>query len=371
MWLDDIEPLALEQAHAAANIYGAFKWVALMPDCHQGYGVPIGSVLATREVVIPNAVGVDIGCGMCAVRSNLSNVAPDAIGSIVAGIKKIVPTGFSHHAEKQSWEGFDNAPDSAIVQSQLESAHYQLGTLGGGNHFIELQRDARGTLWIMLHSGSRNIGLQIARHFHNKAVALCQKWQSAIAHPDLCFLPLDTPEAEQYLLAMQFALEFARENRFHMLNAVQQVIREIVPDASFDQPINIHHNYVARETHFSQQVFVHRKGATSAQSGQMGIIPGSQGATSYIVRGKGNPESFMSCSHGAGRKMGRRQAQRQLSLQTEQKRLVQMGVVHAVESVRNLDEAPGAYKDIQQVMRNQSDLVEIVEELHPLGVVKG
>lgn len=384
MWLDDCEDGAMEQARNLANLPFAFKHIALMPDCHMGYGMPIGGVLATKNVIVPNAVGVDIGCGMCAVQTNIAvdDVTTDALKSILGGskehkggIRSNIPIGFKHQNSAQEWDGFDNPPDDPVVLEQIQSARKQLGTLGGGNHFIELQSGDDGYLWIMIHSGSRNIGLKIASHYNKLAQGLCEKWHSNVppfkGDDGLAFFPTDTDEGQSYIAAMEFALSFALANRLHMIEACKEAVSAAFPNAVFGDVINIHHNYAAIENHFGENVWVHRKGATRAREGEIGIIPGSQGTKSYIVRGLGNPQSFMSCSHGAGRKMGRRQAQRELSVEKETRMLNDMGVIHSIRTAKDLDEAPSAYKDIDVVMRNQIDLVEVVTELRPLAVVKG
>jgi tRNA-splicing ligase RtcB len=370
LWLDDIEDGALQQAVNLANLAFTFKHVAIMPDCHQGYGMPIGGVLATTDAIIPNAVGVDIGCGMCAVKTSFRSADRDALKLILGNIRKRVPLGFNHHKEKQAWEGFSRAPDVAIIQQELNNSMYQLGTLGGGNHFIEIQHGSDGHVWLMLHSGSRNFGLKIANEYHVKAQKLCDLSHTILTDKQLAFLPVESKEAHEYLDAMNFALDFAKANRFAIITAIKASVQEIMGEVEFDETINIHHNYAAMEQHFGRNVIVHRKGATSAREGQIGIIPGSQGTKSYIVRGKGNPESFMSCSHGAGRRMGRRQAQRELTLEQEKKLLDNQGIIHAIRTKKDLDEASGAYKDISVVMANQSDLVDIVVELTPLAVIK-
>lgn len=371
MWLNEIEEEALQQAKNLANLPFAFKHVAIMPDSHQGYGMPIGAVLATNGVVIPNAVGVDIGCGICAVRTSLKEIERETLKKIMGRIRDVVPVGFKHHKTNRNWVGFDNAPDIPVIREQLNASRKQLGTLGGGNHFIEIQKSDEKDIWIMVHSGSRNFGLKIANEFHKKALALCTMWYSRLTDKDLAFLPIETEEAKEYMEAMNFALEFAKQNRFEMISAVKSVFAEQFPDIDFDDIINIHHNYAAWENHFGKDVIVHRKGATSARDGQSGIIPGSQGSKSYIVKGKGNRESFMSCSHGAGRKMGRKQATRELNLEAEKKLLDDQGIIHGIRHVSDLDEASGAYKDISEVMKNQKDLVDIVVELSPMAVIKG
>jgi len=372
MWLNDIEDGALGQAKNVANLPFIFKHFAVMPDSHQGYGMPIGGVLATKGVVVPNAVGVDIGCGMCAVKTNVYGIEKETLKTIMGEIRNSIPVGFKHHEKEQEWSGFDDAPISiGVIDQQLSSARKQLGTLGGGNHFIEVQKDRDGLVWIMIHSGSRNFGLKIASEYHKKALHFCKQWYSQLPDEELAFLPIETQEAKEYMEAMNYALEFARENRFNMIDRIKGVFENVIPGADFEEIINIHHNYAAWEHHFDQNVIVHRKGATSAKIGEIGIIPGSQGTKSYIVRGLGNPDSFMSCSHGAGRKMGRKQASRELDLETEKKILDDQGIIHGIRNIADLDEAAGAYKDIYEVMYNQRDLVEIVEELTPLGVIKG
>jgi tRNA-splicing ligase RtcB (3'-phosphate/5'-hydroxy nucleic acid ligase) len=264
------------------------------------------------------------------------------------------------------------APDIQVIQQQLSSAKKQLGTLGGGNHFIELQKGTDDFIWIMIHSGSRNFGLKIAHVYHSIAGVLCNRWYSDLPDKDLAFLPIEAPEAKEYLNAMFYAVKFASVNRRHMLDTVMDIMREdLAYSLSFQIPFDVSHNYAAWENHFGENVLVHRKGATRARDGELGIIPGSQGTHSYIVRGRGNPDSFESCSHGAGRKLGRGVARRTLDLTAEQKRLDYQGIVHSVRNVDDLDEAAGAYKDIDLVMRLQADLVDIVEVLSPLGVIKG
>jgi tRNA-splicing ligase RtcB len=371
LWLDNLEDGALRQAKNLANLPFVFKWVAIMPDAHQGYGMPIGAVLAACDTVVPNAVGVDIGCGVSAVRTSLREIDKVALKAIMGKIRAAVPTGFDRHAEKREWGGFAAAPDVPVVQQELHDAHYQLGTLGGGNHFIELQKGSDGRVWVMLHSGSRNFGLKIARAYHEKAVRLCEKWRSDLPDNDLAFLPMDTNEAHEYFAAMSFACNFAKENRAAILKAIISSFAAVIPETAFDQPIDIRHNYAAVEKHFNRNVIIHRKGAISARTGEPGLVPGSQGTKSYIVRGLGNPESFASCAHGAGRKIGRKQAQRELDLKTEQKLLDDQGIIHGVRTKADLDEATGAYKPIGEVMENQKDLVEISIELSPMGVIKG
>lgn len=374
MWLDDIEDGALDQAKNLANLPFTFKHVAIMPDAHQGYGMPIGGVLATNGVVIPNAVGVDIGCGMCAVKTHLKEISITALKMAMSAIRSAIPIGFNHHKTPQVWEKFDNAPNIPIIQQELNSARNQLGTLGGGNHFIEIQKGSDGFIWLMLHSGSRNFGLKIAKNFNSIAQRLCKQWHSEIpafkGQDGLAFLPAGSAEFVAYMKAMEFALSFAKESRRRMILTVEYCVAGQVGHGARKEYYDVHHNYARWEHHFGKDVIIHRKGATSAKEGEIGIIPGSQGSSSYIVKGRGNTQSFASCSHGAGRKMGRNQAKKELSLEREQKKLDEMGVIHSIRSVDNLDEATGAYKDIYTVMRDQEDLVDIVVELKPLAVIK-
>lgn len=373
MWLEDVEESAMNQANNLANLLFTFSHVALMPDCHAGYGMPIGGVLATTGVVIPNAVGVDIGCGMCALKTSLSNVDRDSLCKIVELIKEVVPVGFNHQKEKQDENLMPGLlSNTYICRSEYESALYQLGTLGGGNHFIEIQKDKEGCVWVMIHCGSRNLGKKVADHYNKIAVSLNEMWHSKVdKKQELAFLPLDTNEAKQYISEMHYCIEFALANRKLIMERIKECFKLVFPSVEFDNFINIAHNYASLEHHYGKNVMVHRKGATYAGLGQIGIIPGSQGTKSYIVKGKGNLESFNSCSHGAGRRMGRKEAQRTLSLDEEIRIMDEKGIVHNIVSIEDLDEAAGAYKDIDVVMNNQSDLVDILVELTPIAVVKG
>jgi len=393
LWLDDCESGAIDQASNLANLPFAFKHIAIMPDAHEGYGMPIGGVMATKGVVVPNAVGVDIGCGMCAVRTSLTEIDVDTLKKIMGEIHKAVPVGFSHHKEKQNESLMpsigkfnngltDDESDEMIVNQEFNSALRQIGTLGGGNHFIEIQKGSDGHIWIMIHSGSRNIGLKVASHYNKLAKELNKKWQSEVPPSwDLAFLPLDSKEGQAYLSEMQYCVDFALSNRKLMMGRIQNIfadtfdgqtkVGERVSGIDFDEIINIAHNYAKMENHFGQNVMVHRKGATLASSDTIGIIPGSQGSKSYIVRGLGNPDSFNSCSHGAGRRMSRSKARKELNLEEEKRKLDEQGIIHGIRNQQDLDEASSAYKDIDVVMENQKDLVKIEVELTPLAVIKG
>ncbi|MDR1717241.1 MAG: RtcB family protein [Prevotella sp.] len=376
MWLDDAEEGSITQVKNLANLPFAFSHVCLMPDTHQGYGMPIGGVLATKGVIIPNAVGVDIGCGMCAVKTNIQSKSlnTEAIKSIMKNIRMVIPLGFNHHKEKQDESrmpqdfDIDKLP---VVKKQYYPALKQIGTLGGGNHFIELQKDEAGWLWIVIHSGSRNIGLKVAEHYNNVAKTLNASGCSGVDPKwDLAFLPFYTDAAKQYYQEMQYCISFAFASRQLMMERIQEIIGNRIAGVEYESMINIAHNYAAWEEHFGENVIVHRKGATSAFAGEIGIIPGSQGTKSYIVEGLGNPESFMSCSHGAGRVMSRTKAVRELDLEEEKRKLNEQGIIHSIRGRSDLEEAASAYKDISKVMAYQSDLVRIRTELSPLAVIK-
>lgn len=374
LWLEEVEEGTLEQAKNLANFPFAFKQVAIMPDAHQGYGMPIGGVLTTKEVIIPNAVGVDIGCGVRAVKTSLKEIKTEALKKIMSQIRKTIPLGFNHHKEKQDQELMpdqSNLPPQAIVLKEFEPARKQIGTLGGGNHFIEIQKGSDGHIWAMLHSGSRNIGFRVANYYNQLAkklapklkVKIPQKWQ-------LDYLLFDSKQGQAYFQEMEYCLNFALNNRKLMMTRIKDIFLQIMGRVDFEQELDVHHNYAAPETHFGEKVIIHRKGAIEAKKDQLGLVPGSQGTSSYLVKGRGNPESFMSCAHGAGRKMSRHQARRELNLEKEIGSLNQKGILHAIRGQRDLDEAAGAYKNITQVMADQKDLVEILIELQPLAVIK-
>ncbi len=384
LWMENatsLESGAWDQVKNLANFPFAFKHIVIMPDAHQGYGMPIGGVMATKGVIVPNAVGVDIGCGMCAVKTSLTEIDTDTLKKIMGEIRKVVPVGFVKHKEAQD---VDLMPEGIIFEDfsktivgvEFRNALRSLGTLGGGNHFIEIQKGSDGFIWLMIHSGSRNLGFKTANHYNKVAVELNEKCKSGVPKGhELAFLPIDSQEGQDYIKEMNYCVEFALANRKLMMERVIESFRvSLVKDGMVTimdtKPmINIAHNYAVIENHFGKNVWVHRKGATLAREGTIGIIPGSQGSNSYIIKGKGNRESFESCSHGAGRKMSRSQAKKELSLEDEKKKLE--GVIHSVRNVGDLDEAPGSYKDIKEVMANQTDLVEVLVELTPLAVIKG
>jgi len=369
-------------------------------NCHQGYGMPIGGVIACHNAVIPNAVGVDIGCGMCAVRTTLTSIKKQQLREIINKIKLRVPMGEGHaHAHPQEWTGMDTfkkshgysqTPEAPPImggwynEKMWELAKRNLGTLGGGNHFIEIQAGDDGFVWIMLHSGSRNLGYQIAKHWNDTAKELNKQWHSVLPCNDLAFLPTDSVWGVHYIYDMNFALAYAEENRTRMMQVVKTSIAEIFNDVKFGMEVNIHHNYATIENHFGKNLWIHRKGATSAKLGQFGIIPGAMGSFSYIVKGLGNEQSFKSCSHGAGRTMSRTQASATFSKEecdTAMDGIVWDGFKRSRGRIKrsatlpgtryDLSEAPQAYKNIDEVMEAQKDLVEPVVKLRTLAVLKG
>ncbi|MCP3801628.1 RtcB family protein [Allokutzneria sp. A3M-2-11 16] len=378
---EDVEPIAMRQLHNIAALPWVVKHVAVMPDVHYGKGATVGSVIAMRDAVSPAAVGVDIGCGMSAVRTSLRAAdLPDDLRRLRTGIEKAVPVGFGMHRgdvafragdadnDKAGWDRFwarfeDLTP---AVRGQSERALMQMGSLGGGNHFIEVCLDEEGAVWLMLHSGSRGIGNILAQHHMEVARGL--QHNQALPDPDLAVFLAHTPQMKAYRHDLYWAQEYARRNRAVMMRLVYDVVRKQFPRVKFDEAISCHHNYVAEETHFGEEVLVTRKGAIRAGHGDLGIIPGSMGTGSYIVRGLGNPESFCSASHGAGRRMSRNAARKRFTAEdlAEQTRGVECRKDSGV-----VDEIPGAYKNINEVIANQKDLVEVVAKLRQVVCVKG
>jgi len=378
IWTDNVEESAMRQIENLTTLPFLFHHLAIMPDVHAGMGMPIGGVLACKDAVIPNAVGVDIGCGMCAVKTNwkIDNIPPEVLRKkIMRGIRKRIPLGMDHHKEPQDEAYLPTGHDidkTVIVKQRQISITKEVGTLGGGNHFIELQKDEEGTLWIMIHSGSRNLGARVGEHYNNIARVLNEKWHSVVK-PELrlSFLPWGTKEFEMYWNEMRFCIDFALCNRRLMMQRIEEVIADALPGIEFEPMINIAHNYAAFEHHYGEDVIVHRKGATLAREGVVGIIPGSQGTASYIVEGLGNPESFCSCSHGAGRVMSRSAAIKTLDMAEEVAQLEAKGIVHAIRCQDDMQEASGAYKDIETVIMNELDLVKVKTRLLPIAVIKG
>ena len=378
VWAKYVDPHAWKEIDNLSRLPFIYHHLAFMPDVHGGMGMPIGGVLASKKVVVPNAVGVDIGCGMCAVKTNLKadEISRDVIRKeIMSGIRARIPLGMDHHKDLQD-EAFmpqgHDIDNLHVVSRQYVSARRQVGTLGGGNHFIELQKDDDGYLWIMLHSGSRNLGKQVGDYYNKMAKELNTMYHTAVDPSwQMHFLPLGSKEFTAYWKEMSYCVDFALCNRQLMMDRIQEIIADAIPEVQFEPMINIAHNYAAWENHYGEDVIVHRKGAVRARAGEIGIIPGSQGTSSYIVEGLGCPESFMSSSHGAGRLMSRTEAIKTLSLKKEIEMLDSKGIIHGIRSQNHLDEAASAYKNIDEVMANQQDLVKIVTRLSPIAVVKG
>jgi tRNA-splicing ligase RtcB len=380
IWDDNVEDSAMGQIKNLSQLPFVYKHIAIMADNHAGFGCPIGTVLATKNVVVPNLTGVDIGCGMCAVRTSLTEIDTETLKKIMSEIRKVIPVGLGHQRKKQDESLMPNInypKETPIVDREYENALTQIGTLGGGNHFCEIQKGSDGFIWIMIHSGSRNLGYKVADYYNKLAKKLNEKWFSEVPKEwDLAFLPIDSEEGQAYLREMNYAVGFALANRKLMMERIKDILIDFskkrlidLTPTQFDNEVNIAHNYVVQENHFGQNVWVHRKGATLAREGTIGIIPGSMGSASYIVKGRGNKDSFESCSHGAGRRMGRKEAIRTLNLEEEQKKME--GIIGAPRNKNDLEEAPGAYKNIDSVMANQIDLVSILVELKPLCVIKG
>ena len=375
--LADVEPQALDQLVNTANLPCVFKHIAVMPDVHLGIGATIGSVIPTKNAIIPAAVGVEIGCGMLAVKTQFDSAALEGrLKRIRENIERAIPLGPSQHhlplkeAERwMGWKEFSNC--HRAVQELAQKARAQLGTLGGGNHFIELCLDTEDRVWIMLHSGSRHIGKTLAERHIQAAKGLLRQTLQSLPDPNLAYLVKGTSEFQAYWHDLQWAQAYAYENRQLLLDLVLRATEKglggreaVVPELV----VNCHHNYAAIERHFGEKVYITRKGAVKAAQGEMGIIPGSMGTRSFIVRGKGNAEAFDSCSHGAGRRMSRSEARRTFSAEDLCR---QTTGVECRKDTGVVDEIPQAYKDIDVVMRHQSDLVEIVAELKQVLCVKG
>lgn len=381
LWADPtaVESAALDQLRRIAALPWVVHHIAVMPDVHLGKGATVGSVIAMRGAVAPAAVGVDIGCGMAAVRTNLTaSRLPDDLKGLRSAIEEAIPVGFARHASPITDDvGGALARDAAALMGRFSTlalevqrlagkAACQIGTLGGGNHFIELCLDTEGCVWLMLHSGSRNVGKELAEVHIARAKRLAHN--AHLPDPELAAFLAGTPEMDAYRRDLYWAQEYARLNRAVMLRRYQDVLRKEFPDIAFEAPISCHHNYVAEEDHFGETLVVTRKGAIRAGRGDLGIIPGSMGTKSYIVRGRGNPESFESASHGAGRRMSRGEAKRRF---TAADLAAQTAGVECRKDAGVIDETPGAYKPIDEVMASQADLVEIVAELKQVLCVKG
>lgn len=381
-----VEEDARTQLANIARLPFIFKHVAVMPDVHLGKGSTIGSVIPTAGAIIPAAVGVDIGCGMIAVKTTLTaSDLPDQLGPLRAAIERAVPHGRTPGArDKGAWQQVPDAVDRSwaeltagfrrIVEKypRLEKTNHRvhLGTLGTGNHFVEICLDENNAVWCMLHSGSRGVGNAIGTTFIELAKKDMQRHIAQLPDADLAYFQEGSQHFDDYVHAVEWAQQYAKRNRELMMQQVLQAMRKVIkkPFDAQQEAVNCHHNYVQRETHFGRDILVTRKGAVSAQKGQLGIIPGSMGARSYIVRGKGNPEAFCSCSHGAGRTMSRNEAKRRFTVQDH---IAATTGVECRKDADVIDEIPMAYKNIDAVMRAQADLVEVVHTLKQIVCVKG
>ncbi|SMP41400.1 RtcB family protein [Anoxynatronum buryatiense] len=385
VWLPDqseLEEGCFQQALNLSRFPFAHHHIALMPDTHQGFGMPIGGILATRDVIIPNAVGVDIGCGVAFAQTNLQwdGVSRQTVHKWVEAIMQKIPQGFSHHKDKMKAQALDDfrrdypeEKQQGILWKEIERGYYQMGTLGGGNHFIELQSDEENRICLMIHSGSRNFGYQIARHFNTVAGRQRRQWQSCVptAH-QLDYLPEDSHEGRSYIRWMELAKAFARESRQQMLQTALQIVAGQRFEEKVIDIIDVHHNDVNQEVHGGTTVWVHRKGAIRANAGERGLIPGAMGRSSYVVTGRGNVSSFNSCSHGAGRAMSRKDALQNFSKERVMKELAVQQVVLGKKQLTDVgEEAPMAYKEIAFVMKQQEDLVIPVRQLKGKAVIKG
>jgi tRNA-splicing ligase RtcB (3'-phosphate/5'-hydroxy nucleic acid ligase) len=385
-----LDPEAEKQLRNVAQLPFVFRWIAAMPDVHWGIGATIGSVIPTKGAIIPAAVGVDIGCGMMALQTTLNaRDLPDNLRNVRNAIEKAVPHGRTNHGargDRGAWHdipkasanvwasflkpGFDSIREKHRSLDRGSDVNH-LGTLGTGNHFIEVCLDESDNVWLMLHSGSRGVGNRIGTYFIELAKRDMQRFYVNLPDKDLAYFPEHTPHFDDYVEAVSWAQDFARWNRHLMMDAILAALRNSGEVPAFEaaaEVINCHHNYVARETHYGENVLVTRKGAVRAREGDIGIIPGSMGARSYIVRGKGNPESFTSCSHGAGRAMSRHEAKRRFTVEDH------IRMTEGVECRKDrdvIDETPSAYKPIDAVMAAQADLVEIVHTLKQVVCVKG
>ncbi|MDR3054967.1 MAG: RtcB family protein [Zoogloeaceae bacterium] len=387
IWTRDLEHQALQQLVNLSQLDIVRHPIAVMPDVHAGVGATVGAVIPTTNAIIPAAVGVDIGCGMVAVRLTLNaRDLPDNLRAIRSAIEAAVPVGFNQH-ERGKVKGSAHARQARHLSDALDAIvgkhsglmkmqrHFnetwacQLGTLGGGNHFIELCIDEACQVWVMLHSGSRGIGNVIGRYFIAAAQKDMRRHQIALPDRDLAYFSEGSALFDDYIEALTWAQDYALENRRMLMALTLAALRPGLPTfGTSDEAINCHHNYVARETHFGERMYITRKGAIRAGEGELGIIPGSMGAKSFIVRGLGNAAAYCSCSHGAGRRMSRSAAKRRF---TRHDLAAQTADVECRKDGGVVDEIPGAYKDIDEVMANQSDLVAIAHTLKQVLCVKG
>jgi len=383
----EAEGKTLEQVGNLAVLPFVQKHVALMPDAHAGYGMPIGGVLFTDNVVVPYAIGVDIGCGVQIARTNLvwgDNFDKYKLKAVLNQIQRDVPTGFSRHNKPPLDEDrvyqilsaktdFEYALNTPGMEGWLNAVMNSIGSLGGGNHFLEAQRDDDNRVYFMLHSGSRNLGQQICKYYHKEALRLNKMWNSPLPDDELAYLPRGVEEFDQYWAAMELGLAWAELNRETMMDKVNYAFQKHASVHTFEVLGDVHHNFAAVENHFGKNGIVHRKGAVRAREDEFVLIPGSMGTNSYIARGLGNKESFQTCQHGAGRAVGRKEMQRQMDSDEllQEMRNLDIELFSNAKGNAVVEEAPRAYKDINVVMENSNDLIEPITKLYPLGVVKG
>lgn len=367
----------LQMAKNVASLPFIFKHVSLMPDVHLGKGALVGSVVATQDAIVPAAIGVDIGCGMCAIKTPFVAAQLDGkLKQIRQAIEAMIPVGFNENKDTdntvRNWQGWREFKDlHRGVQDLDRKAMKQLGSLGGGNHFIEVCLDSEDQVWLMLHSGSRNIGNKLAQCHISTAKNLAKLAGVSLPDPDLAYFVAQTPEFDAYWHDLQWAQEYARMNREVMMARFKRIVEAHLAGGKPTKPllsVNCHHNYAEKEVHFGESVYVTRKGAVRARETDYGIIPGSMGAKSFIVKGKGNHDSYCSCSHGAGRLLSRAKAKNTYSLDDL---IQQTSGIECRKDAGVLDEIPAAYKPIEQVMANQADLVEVVATLKQVVCVKG
>jgi tRNA-splicing ligase RtcB len=380
-WAAELEPHALRQARNLGDLDIAVDHAALMPDAHVGFGMPIGGVLFAADAVVPYAIGVDIGCGVQIARTNLvweDSLTPERLRAVLRQIQRDVPTGFAVHRRApitldRMLELLGMDAPASIAPAWLDRALLSVGTLGGGNHFLEVQRDDENRVYFMLHSGSRNLGKQICDLFAKRAVAIDQRAGRDLPDPELAYLRFDEDEdAERYWDAMTFALRWAELNRRQMMDVVEAAFRKQASVHRFERLVDIHHNYAAPEEHSGIRGIVHRKGAVRAGRGDTVLIPGSMGTASYVGEGLGNPDAFETCQHGAGRALGRNAAKRAKTSAQVFEEMAAWGIEFISNEPRTAaEEAAFAYKDIESVMALSADLVRPVTRLRPLGVVKG
>ena len=372
VWSPTLEDTARAQLLNVARLPFVFSHVAAMPDVHWGMGATVGSVIATKGAIMPAAVGVDIGCGMVAVQTNIgADLVRDKTKLVRQVIENEIPVGFAGNSALAdtvlAHSHWSRVP--ALVSAELlQKAKAQLGSLGSGNHFIEVCTDQNNMIWLMLHSGSRNVGKVLADMHIHKAKDLMKRMFINLPDPDLAYFVQGTPEFTDYIEDLLWCQEYAAANRNEMMLRLKKIMRALFGEYRTDLAVNCHHNYVAQEHHFGHDVWITRKGAVRARRSDFGIIPGSMGTGSYIVEGKGNAQSFDSCAHGAGRKMGRKEAKRRFSVADLE---AQTAGVECRKDADVLDEIPGAYKDIDEVMENQSDLMTIRAHLKQIVCVKG